>query len=281
MQGGDGDNVTFNDGVCRFLGIQRVKCAPHGLALIVKAALAKFANYRALTLKLSSLINAGGTKKRVVSLRKAGLQPAKLAAYADRFTSVLAVGAYTQLMLPLISDWVKSSLSVAPARKKGGKAVAKVAAAPPASAAAADDDESSSSSGSSSSSSDSDSSSSSSGSDTDSSSSSSSSGGGFEESGDLIEDSITVVKKAFADPFALLELDLVNVSLFIFQLEIRVLHEVEVVRSSIAWVLLSSAFYCAVVLMAVYYYFILTISFVNSWIYAANIRWAGGACSDA
>lgn len=247
MQGGDGDNVTFNDGVCRFLGIQRVKCAPHGLALIVKAALAKFANYRALTLKLSSLINAGGTKKRVVSLRKAGLQPAKLAAYADRFTSVLAVGAYTQLMLPLISDWVKSSLSVAPARKKGGKAVAKLAAAPPASAAAADDDESSSSSGSSSS--DSDSSSSSSGSDTD---SSSSSGGGFEESGDLIEDSITVVKKAFADPFALLELDLVNVSLFIFQLEIRVLHEVEVVRSSIAWVLLSSAFYCAVVLMAVY-----------------------------
>ena len=82
-----GDNVTFNDRVAVILNVDRAKCIPHGLALVVKHGFAMIPCLKQLVLNAGSILRAGGTSKRIEELSRAPylLEPRKLQAYTNRY----------------------------------------------------------------------------------------------------------------------------------------------------------------------------------------------------
>ena len=70
-----GDGASFNDALAKELGIPRLFCGPHALALIFKALTSRFRFFSVLTSGLSACLGAGGGTNRKEAFRKAGLSP--------------------------------------------------------------------------------------------------------------------------------------------------------------------------------------------------------------
>ena len=104
-----GDNVSFNDKLARELGVQRLKCLPHALALLIKAFTAKLPLATVLSLKTGSVIFAGGSGKRAAELEARELLPSKMRGYANRFYDVLEVCKYNLANFEAIRDWTRES----------------------------------------------------------------------------------------------------------------------------------------------------------------------------
>jgi hypothetical protein len=84
-----GDNVTFNDNVAEFLGLERGKCVAHALSLTVKKAVLSLQGFKELVVTSSGLLYAGGSNSRAVELKKRGVDPRSSVVYPNRFASVV------------------------------------------------------------------------------------------------------------------------------------------------------------------------------------------------
>lgn len=107
-----GDNVTFNDGLARELGLMRGKCLPHALNLVVDDALGLFcavkgACFKDLVVKAGGLITAGGTTRRVSELKgpSYNLMPNKMKVYENRFSSSLLANKYRLINFAAVKRW--------------------------------------------------------------------------------------------------------------------------------------------------------------------------------
>ena len=80
-----GDGHTFNDGLAKELGITRLWCIPHVLALAFKAFIKHFPLFKDCTLGLSSVLRAGGGGSRDAVLRSAGIKPRDLYCLSTRW----------------------------------------------------------------------------------------------------------------------------------------------------------------------------------------------------
>lgn len=87
-----GDNVTFNDVLATELNVQRMKCIPHSLALVVKSITSFFPAWEVFTVKLGATLHAGGGHKRRLGMAAKGIKPSSIAGYANRWCSTINVG---------------------------------------------------------------------------------------------------------------------------------------------------------------------------------------------
>ena len=200
----------MNDKVARELKVERGKCVPHALALVVKAVALGLPLICKLTLKTGSLIFAGGSTRRKRDLQARGLLPRSMVGYANRFMSLVEVCVYNARNFDSIAQWVQSLEAVKPAGKK-------VAAAAPAEKSSSDSD---SDGDDSSDSQESDSEDGSDGSDSspmgatgsvDDAESSSDSDVSVNADGETSDTRIASVKEAWKNPFARLEMEIVRV----------------------------------------------------------------------
>ena len=87
-----GDNAAFIDAVAAELGLPRLRCIPHCLALVYAVLSAPFKRFVTATAGLAALRHAGGGTARDDALREAGIEPRHLNCKGTRWGQVLAVG---------------------------------------------------------------------------------------------------------------------------------------------------------------------------------------------
>ena len=102
-----GDNVEFNTGIARELGIARAKCLPHAASLVFKHGMAHLPALKPLLLDAGGLIFAGGTNKRAAELRSAdyNLSPQKMVVYPNRFASGVSSAQYRLTNFAAVKKW--------------------------------------------------------------------------------------------------------------------------------------------------------------------------------
>jgi hypothetical protein len=99
-----GDNVAFNDVLAEDLGVLRMKCIPHSLALVLKAVTNAFPAWEVMTAKLGATLSAGGGHKRSVALEAKGVKPHAITGYPNRWGSTLEVAKTLLDMNPVAED---------------------------------------------------------------------------------------------------------------------------------------------------------------------------------
>ncbi|NDG65103.1 MAG: hypothetical protein EBY29_16825, partial [Planctomycetes bacterium] len=86
------DNAIFNDAVAKQLGVERLRCVSHALALAYAKLTEPFVRFRDATLGLSALLSAGGGTIRRDVLRKDGINVDVLHCVSTRWGQVLDTG---------------------------------------------------------------------------------------------------------------------------------------------------------------------------------------------
>ena len=101
-----GDGAPFNDALARFLGLPRLHCISHQLALVLKKICNPFAEYRTVTRDFSAILNAGGGVGRDAALRRAHVVPERCKNVATRWGQAQETAEY------LLSEVKKDELGV-------------------------------------------------------------------------------------------------------------------------------------------------------------------------
>jgi hypothetical protein len=86
-----GDNAYFNDAIAKYLGVTRLRCMPHSLALVFAELTCLFPLYTTTTSGLSAVLTAGGSVKRVEAVKEAKLLPSNLHCVTTRWGSTQGV----------------------------------------------------------------------------------------------------------------------------------------------------------------------------------------------
>lgn len=89
-----GDNARFVDAVAKYLRVPRLRCGPHGLALVWVAVITGFELFTAITSGVSAVLSAGGGMRRKDAARRAGLNVSKLHCVTTRWGDTDKVAAY-------------------------------------------------------------------------------------------------------------------------------------------------------------------------------------------
>lgn len=86
------DNAIFNDAIAKLLGVERLRCVSHALALAYAKLTEPFTRFRDASLGLSAFLSAGGGTIRRDVLRKGGINVDVLHCVSTRWGQVLETG---------------------------------------------------------------------------------------------------------------------------------------------------------------------------------------------
>jgi hypothetical protein len=123
-----GDNANFNDAVAEELGVPRLRCIPHSLALVFHKLTAPFTLFATCTSGLSALMGAGGGTSRKESMRKADLNVSRMHCVVTRWCSLQHMAQYLlelkegKMVFDLVRGVMKDCPAFQPPKKKGGAA---------------------------------------------------------------------------------------------------------------------------------------------------------------
>ena len=113
-----GDNVTYNDKLARLLGVNRLKCLSHALALVFKDFTSVFPTWEDATTKLGGIVSSGGSSAKKAELRKVGVDWTKLSGYPNRWGSTSDAAAFLLSDSSPVVDAAAVGLFVAPLPKR-------------------------------------------------------------------------------------------------------------------------------------------------------------------
>ena len=88
------DNCSFADALARELGVERLRCVPHILALVFAQLSFRFKLFMLCTAGLSAIIHAGGGLERQKAMEDAGLNVPSLKCLTTRWNQTHDAGAY-------------------------------------------------------------------------------------------------------------------------------------------------------------------------------------------
>lgn len=107
-----GDNVEFNDALARTLHVNRAKCLPHALNLVIKHGVKQIPYAVDLIQRAGSIIYHGGTTKRADELKSLGLNPRQMQMYPNRFGSAVSCASYRFANFDQVKKWQTTSTNL-------------------------------------------------------------------------------------------------------------------------------------------------------------------------